>query len=148
FDMPLVWAQTAALMSALPTGTGPFMLARLYGRDAALGSRVILVSTVCSVARISLLVGRLRSCRVGPAYAGQPAQHRTRRRCSAMGRSRSSSSNDICLPLIFTWPSEYEIRVTSLSLSSTTYPVDKAICLNRPKLRRAAPAAASGVGGS
>lgn len=57
FDMPLVWAQTAVLMSALPTGTGPFMLARLYGRDAALGSRVILVSTVCSVLSISMLVG-------------------------------------------------------------------------------------------
>jgi len=59
FDMPRVWAQTALLMSALPTGTGPFMLARLYGRDASLSSRVILVSTVGSVVTISLLVSVL-----------------------------------------------------------------------------------------
>ena len=56
FDMPPLWAWTAVLMSALPIGTGPFMLARMYGRDARLTSRAILVSTLASVLTISLLV--------------------------------------------------------------------------------------------
>lgn len=43
-------------MSALPIGTGPFMLAKMYGRDARLTSRAILVSTVASVLTVSLLV--------------------------------------------------------------------------------------------
>ncbi len=56
FAMPPVWAWTAVLMSALPTGTGPFMLAQMYGRDARVTSRAILVSTVASVLTVSLLV--------------------------------------------------------------------------------------------
>jgi predicted permease len=43
-------------MSALPIGTGPFMLAAMYGRDARVTSRAILVSTVASVLTVSLLV--------------------------------------------------------------------------------------------
>lgn len=41
--------EMAVLLAALPTGTGPFMLAEYYRRDAALISGVILVSTVVSV---------------------------------------------------------------------------------------------------
>ncbi|OZI19393.1 transporter [Bordetella genomosp. 9] len=56
FSMPPVWAWTAVLMAALPIGTGPFILARLYGRDARLASRTILLSTLVSVLTISALV--------------------------------------------------------------------------------------------
>ncbi|MEP6502419.1 MAG: hypothetical protein ABJD97_03770 [Betaproteobacteria bacterium] len=35
FALPPVWAATAVLLSALPTGTGPFMPAEFYGRDVA-----------------------------------------------------------------------------------------------------------------
>jgi len=56
FTMPPMWAWTAVLMSALPIGTGPFMLAAMYGRDARVTSRAILVSTVASVLTVSLLV--------------------------------------------------------------------------------------------
>jgi malonate transporter and related proteins len=44
---------TAVLLAALPTGTGPFMLAEFYGREASLTSRVVLASTVLSVPTIS-----------------------------------------------------------------------------------------------
>lgn len=50
--------QTAAvtLLAALPTGTGPFMLAELYRRDAASTSRAILVSTLLSVVTVAGLL--------------------------------------------------------------------------------------------
>lgn len=56
FPIPPLWAWSAVLMSALPIGTGPFMLAKLYARDAHASSRAILVSTVLSVVTVSLLV--------------------------------------------------------------------------------------------
>jgi predicted permease len=56
FPMPRLWACSAVLMSALPIGTGPFMLAQMYGRDAQVASRAILLSTVGSVLTISALV--------------------------------------------------------------------------------------------
>ncbi len=55
FDMPPVWAATVVLMSALPTGTGPFLLAGLHARPANTASRIILVTTVASVVSVSLL---------------------------------------------------------------------------------------------
>ena len=61
FRMPANWAQAAVLLAALPTGTGPFMLAKLYNREAALTSRAILVSTLISVLTISLLVAWIKS---------------------------------------------------------------------------------------
>ncbi|OZI32782.1 transporter [Bordetella genomosp. 1] len=61
FDMPDVWAWTAVLMAALPIGTGPFMLAQMYGRDAGATSRAILVSTIISVLTVSLLVAWVSS---------------------------------------------------------------------------------------
>jgi predicted permease len=50
------------LLAALPTGTGPFMLAEFYGREASLTGRVVLTSTVLSVLTISTylaLAGRV-----------------------------------------------------------------------------------------
>ena len=59
FDMPALWADTALLLSALPIGTGPFMLAKLYNREAAVTSRAILVSTVLSLVTVSALLAWL-----------------------------------------------------------------------------------------
>lgn len=53
FDLPPTLTHTAVLLAALPTGTGPFMLAEFYRREAELTSRVVLVSTVLSVATLS-----------------------------------------------------------------------------------------------
>lgn len=54
FELPPLWANAALLLSALPTGTGPFMLASFYGREAGLVSRVILLTTLGSLLTISL----------------------------------------------------------------------------------------------
>lgn len=59
FDMPPLWAATAVLLAALPVGTGPFMLAKLYEREPATTSRAILISTVLSLATVSVLVAWL-----------------------------------------------------------------------------------------
>jgi malonate transporter and related proteins len=59
WSMPQVWAQTAVIMAALPIGTGPFMLAKLYDREAAITSRAILVSTVLSLISVSALIAWL-----------------------------------------------------------------------------------------
>jgi hypothetical protein len=56
FDLPRPWSTAALLLSALPIGTGPFMLAKLYDREAAVTSRAILLSTVVSLVTASLLV--------------------------------------------------------------------------------------------
>ena len=56
FDLPRPWSTAALLLSALPIGTGPFMLAKLYDREAAVTSRAILLSTVVSLVTTSLLV--------------------------------------------------------------------------------------------
>jgi malonate transporter len=56
FDMPALWSRTALLLSALPIGTGPFMVAALYRRNGAATSQAILVSTILSVVTISLLI--------------------------------------------------------------------------------------------
>lgn len=53
FDLAPMLTQTAVLLAALPTGTGPFMLAELYRRDASVTSSVVLVSTTVSVLTIS-----------------------------------------------------------------------------------------------
>lgn len=44
----------AVLLAALPTGTGPFMLAELYHREAGVTGRTILVTTILSVFTVSL----------------------------------------------------------------------------------------------
>lgn len=53
FELPPLWASAALLLSALPTGTGPFMLAEYYRREAALSARVVLLSTLGSLATLS-----------------------------------------------------------------------------------------------
>ncbi|MBA1274819.1 AEC family transporter [Stutzerimonas azotifigens] len=54
FHLPPLWTYSALLLSALPTGTGPFMLAEFYGREAARVSRVVLLSTLGSLLTLSV----------------------------------------------------------------------------------------------
>lgn len=53
FDLTPTLTRTAVLLAALPTGTGPFMLAEFYAREAAVTSRVILVSTIISILTVT-----------------------------------------------------------------------------------------------
>ncbi|MBB2200752.1 AEC family transporter [Gluconacetobacter tumulisoli] len=53
-NLPSAMTHVAVLLAALPTGTGSFMLAEFYDREAALTGRVVLASTVLSIATISL----------------------------------------------------------------------------------------------
>lgn len=53
--VPAPWAGLATLIAALPTGTGPFMLAQLYESEAAVIARVILVTTILAAFTIPLL---------------------------------------------------------------------------------------------
>jgi malonate transporter and related proteins len=52
---PLLTA-IAVLQAALPTGTGPFMLAEYYGRNSDSTANNVLVSTVVSIVKLSLLL--------------------------------------------------------------------------------------------
>jgi len=52
-NLPPATTLVAVVIAALPTGTGSFMLAEFYGREATLTGRVVLISTVLSVATIS-----------------------------------------------------------------------------------------------
>ena len=54
--MPRLWADSAVLLSALPIGTGPFMLAELYQREVTAMSRAILYSTTLSLPTIALIL--------------------------------------------------------------------------------------------
>jgi predicted permease len=53
-QLPPAATHTAVLLAALPTGTGPFMLAEFYNREAALTGRVVLASTILSILTISI----------------------------------------------------------------------------------------------
>lgn len=53
FSLPKPTLHAAVMLSMLPTGTGPFMLAEFYRRDAGITARVILYSTIVSVLTIS-----------------------------------------------------------------------------------------------
>ena len=57
--LPPVWAATAVVMSALPTGSGAFTLAQYYGRERTAISGTILVSTVISFITLSVLLTSL-----------------------------------------------------------------------------------------
>jgi malonate transporter and related proteins len=46
----------AVVLAALPTGTGPYMLAQLYRRDATVTAGTIMATTILSVATISVLL--------------------------------------------------------------------------------------------
>lgn len=52
-NQPPLLVHCAVLLAALPTGTGAFMLAEFYRREADLTARVMLISTIASVATIS-----------------------------------------------------------------------------------------------
>ncbi len=53
FHLDPVLTHAAVLLAALPTGTGPFMVAEFYRLDAGLTARVILVSTVVSLVTVT-----------------------------------------------------------------------------------------------
>jgi malonate transporter and related proteins len=48
------------VLSALPTGTGPFMLAEFYGREATVTARAILLSTVGSLVTVTAYLAWIR----------------------------------------------------------------------------------------
>lgn len=56
FDMDRTLAMMAVLLAALPTGTGPFMLAEFYRRDAFITAQTIMFSTVISLFTLTLLL--------------------------------------------------------------------------------------------
>ncbi|HDC4470336.1 TPA: AEC family transporter [Enterobacter kobei] len=53
FHLSPLLVHTAVLLAALPTGTGPFMLAEFYHREASTTSKCVLVSTVLSMFTLS-----------------------------------------------------------------------------------------------
>ena len=54
--LPSLWVNAVILLSALPTGTGPFMLAQYYSADGSTISRVVLLTTVGSLVTLSLFL--------------------------------------------------------------------------------------------
>lgn len=54
--LPRPWGAAALLLAALPTGTGPFMAAQLYGEEVALAARATLVGTVLALGVVPLVV--------------------------------------------------------------------------------------------
>jgi malonate transporter and related proteins len=59
FSMPPLWSHSAVILSALPIGSGPFTIAKLYGLEAGVTSGAILASHVFAVLTVSMLVGWL-----------------------------------------------------------------------------------------
>jgi malonate transporter len=59
FALPELWAKTAVILSALPTGTGPFMLAEFHKWEAAVTSSTILFSTVISFVTVTVCLAAL-----------------------------------------------------------------------------------------
>ncbi|WP_315736737.1 MULTISPECIES: AEC family transporter [unclassified Bradyrhizobium] len=59
FSMPPLWSHSAVILSALPIGSGPFTIAKLYGLEAGVTSGSILVSHMSAVFTVSLLVAWL-----------------------------------------------------------------------------------------
>ena len=53
FGLSPLLTHAAVLMAALPTGTGPFMLAEFYDREADVTCKVVLVSTIMSILTVS-----------------------------------------------------------------------------------------------
>lgn len=60
FALPPQIALTAIAIAALPTGTGPFMIAEFYARDGKVTSGTILVTTLASVLTIAIILSILR----------------------------------------------------------------------------------------
>lgn len=59
FELEPLWVYSALLLSALPTGTGPYMLAEFYGREGSRVSRVVLYSTLGSLVTLSICLALL-----------------------------------------------------------------------------------------
>jgi malonate transporter and related proteins len=59
FTMPPLWSHSAVILSALPIGSGPFTIAKLYGLEAGVTSGAILASHIFAVFTVSLLVAWL-----------------------------------------------------------------------------------------
>lgn len=51
--LPRPYAAAALIIAALPTGTGPFMVAELYAQEVTLAARAILMSTVLSLVTVT-----------------------------------------------------------------------------------------------
>ncbi|MCC2614272.1 AEC family transporter [Rhizobium petrolearium] len=60
FHLPSFTTEAAVLLAALPAGTGSFMLAEFYRRDAQVSSRTIILSTLASIGTLSLCLASLR----------------------------------------------------------------------------------------
>lgn len=56
FGLPRPITLIAVLISAMPTGTGPFMITGIYNREGAVTSRTILLSTVISAFTITAIL--------------------------------------------------------------------------------------------
>ncbi|GAB2875655.1 AEC family transporter [Paraburkholderia jirisanensis] len=56
FALPADTVGVAVLLAALPTGTGPYMLAEFYQREVHVTSQTILFSTVASLVTLSVLL--------------------------------------------------------------------------------------------
>jgi predicted permease len=56
FKLPIALANCAVLLAALPTGTGPFMLAEFYRREASVTSSTTLLSTAGSLVTLTALL--------------------------------------------------------------------------------------------
>lgn len=56
FGLAPMQTAIAVVLAGLPTGTGPFMLAKMYERDASHTAGSILVSTILSIVTISILI--------------------------------------------------------------------------------------------
>lgn len=54
--LPPILLSSAVLIAALPTGTGPFMLAEFYSSGRRLTAQIVLVTTLVSVATTALLI--------------------------------------------------------------------------------------------
>lgn len=54
FRLPALLTHSAVLLAALPTGTGPFMVAEFYRREAGVTSRVVLSSTLLSLITVTI----------------------------------------------------------------------------------------------
>jgi predicted permease len=54
--LPELWVSAVVILAALPTGTGPFMLAQYYQADGRMISRVVLLTTIGSLLTLSLFL--------------------------------------------------------------------------------------------
>ncbi|OWS72329.1 transporter [Polynucleobacter aenigmaticus] len=55
-NLPELSVSAVVILAALPTGTGPFMLAQYYQRDGRMISRVVLLTTIGSLLTLSLFL--------------------------------------------------------------------------------------------